>query len=136
MATFPTTMAVAAFPTTRLLQRRPPLLPLPRALAHLCGARLRRWSHAYRPPLPSSSAPTSSMSPHPAAGDHEGIADSRPCSTSRSHRGSACLGVPSERSSRQPSLWCSSLRHLPAPILPIEAVIEFLNAPNMVPTSH
>jgi hypothetical protein len=41
-----------------------------------------------------------------------------PCRTSCSHRGSARPDVPSERSSRQPSLWCSSLHHLPSSICP------------------
>jgi hypothetical protein len=79
-ATFPISMAVAAFTTTRL--------PLafsgdnhlcflrPRALTRLRNVKLRRWTRASRPPLPSSlePAPTPSSSPPPAAGDHEGVA--------------------------------------------------------------
>ena len=45
------------------------------ALARLRDARVRRWSRAYRPPLPSSlePAPTSTSSPPPVARDGKGI---------------------------------------------------------------
>jgi hypothetical protein len=119
MVTFPTSTVVASFPTTHL----PPdfssgdhlrFLRL-RALARLCApgygtgvvlaarphCRSRRW----RPPW------------HLLLGLETARA-SRPCRTSRLHRGSTRLGAPSGRSSRQPSSWCSLLCHLPALIYP------------------
>jgi hypothetical protein len=120
--TFLTSTVVAAFPTTS-----PPLafssgdhlhfLRL-EALVHLHDARLRHWSRACCPPLPSSlePAPMSSSSPPPMAGDHEGVvAVPYFALASRLH----ALRCPSGRSSWQPSSWCSLLRHLPAPICPL-----------------
>ncbi|PWZ38009.1 hypothetical protein Zm00014a_028767 [Zea mays] len=107
----------------------------PGALARLRDARLRRGSRAARLPPPSSPAPApaSSSSPPPAAGDGEGIV-AVPYFTPASR-----LLAPRCPQRKKLAAAKSVVLFAPPPPstdLPIEAVIEFLSAPDMVVAAH
>jgi hypothetical protein len=106
----------------------------PGALARLRNARFRRWSRAPRLP-PSSSPEAEPTSPLPAAaGDGEGgmvepyfVPTSRILTTRCPQR---------KKLTAAKSVVLFSPPLLPSSDLPVEAVIEFLNQPDLVVAVH
>ncbi|KAL6652002.1 hypothetical protein ACP70R_010927 [Stipagrostis hirtigluma subsp. patula] len=106
----------------------------PGALARLRDARLRRRSRASRLPAPSSPAPASPPSPPPAAADGESGGTVMPYFVPVSR-----LLAPRCPQRKKLAAAKSVVLFPPPPTspdLPVEALIEFLNPPDMVVAAH
>ncbi|KAG0527550.1 hypothetical protein BDA96_06G242300 [Sorghum bicolor] len=107
----------------------------PGALARLRDARLRRGSRATRPapPSPPSPAPASPTSPPSAAGDGEGAVALPYFAPASRILAPRCPQRKKLAAAKSVVLFAPPP---PSPDLPVEAVLEFLSAPDMVVAAH